>query len=206
MRLGGPTPSPTRRGVVSLTCDHSTSGSYVRWRAPEAWTKSGYSTGAKLNIAPRLWFRVGCSRFRSPPDRPHSHSHARRGRSESHRSSGATFAFPSRGGPWTTSIGGLAFPSGGGPWSVVSHRGQPIVGEPDPEMEFTFPITAWPPSFTCTCSTLTNCEPSLRRRRSASTCSDHWLRPAHVLVIVRLARRDLVALRAWLHPECWRRS
>ena len=36
---------------------------------------------------------------------------------------------------------------------------------------FTFPITAWPPSFTCTCSTLTNCEPPFLSRRRASTWS-----------------------------------
>jgi len=35
--------------------------------------------------------------------------------------------------------------------------------------DFTFPITAWPPSFTCTCPTLTNCEPPFRTRRKAST-------------------------------------
>ena len=34
-------------------------------------------------------FSVRCSHFRLAPDRPHSHAHARRGRSESHRSSGA---------------------------------------------------------------------------------------------------------------------
>jgi hypothetical protein len=33
----------------------------------------------------------------------------------------------------------------------------------------TFPITACPPSFTCTCSTLTNCEPPFLKRRRTST-------------------------------------
>jgi hypothetical protein len=45
MRLGAPTPSPTRRGVVSLTCDPqhfnvtpTISSFHVRWRAPHSWT------------------------------------------------------------------------------------------------------------------------------------------------------------------------
>jgi hypothetical protein len=69
-------------------------------------------------------------------------------------------------GPWTTSIVGPDQPRQGACYlrgvsaCAVGRPGTELdpaavlmgVYRPDPGMEFTFPIIAWPPSFTCTCT------------------------------------------------------